>query len=225
MERLPNATPFLPAQLKWRIADSSLEGVDGFGIAPTTVTTDGGGYWVAEFKSMRGATDAHHRSLRGQASRLRGGKRIIVPFIEKSPSGGLGLAGFDDGTTYDDGTVETVGLISAELEEAVSLRADTALIRVTAGPNLRGSDIFSVMRTDGRGEEMHLCDDMVEVEPRLWAVTIGPQFRSAHPAGAALNFNDPGCTMRLVDPEGEFWPTADRGWIHRPSARFVEAVR
>lgn len=225
MERLPTATPFLPAMLKWRIADSALDGVDGFGIAPTVVTTDGGGYWVAEFKNMRGAADAQHRALRGMASRLRGGRRISVPFIEKSSTGAVAGIGFDDGTTYDDGTVDSIGLITAVLEEAVTLKSDTALIRVTAGPNLRGSDVFDILRSSVLGQEMHLCDSMVEIEPRLWSVTVGPQFRQAYDAGTELNFNDPHCAMRLVDPEGEFWPSSDRSWIQRPSARFVEAVR
>ena len=225
IERLPSVRPFTPAALKWRIADAATEGVDGFGIPATTVTTDGGGYWVAEFGDLRGATDAHHRALRALASRLRGGKRIDVPFLELSPTGGLEEVTFSDGTTYSDGAGEIVGLTTAVLEEAVAPNDFEALIRVTAGPNLRGSDVFSVTRSATLGDEMHLCESMTEVEDRLWSVTVGPQFRQAYAAGTALNFNDPHCAMRLQDPEGSLWGKFDRSWITRVSARFVEAVR
>lgn len=225
MERLPSASPFLPARLQWRIADAATEGVGAFGIPPVQVTTDGGGYWVAEFGEMRGATDAQHRALRALASRRRGGGRIDVPFLEMSPTGGVEEVSFSDGTTYSDGTGESVGLVSAVLEAAVEANDFEALIRVTAGPNLRGGDVFSVVRSPDLGSELHLCESMTEVADRLWSVTVGPQFRQAHAAGTPLNFNDPCCAMRLVDPEGALWGRFDRSWITRPSARFVEAVR
>lgn len=225
IERLPSASPFLPQSLRWRLADARTEGAGGFGIAPVSVTTDGGGYWVAEFGEMRAATDAQHRALRGLASRLRGGKRIDVPFVELAPTGGLEEVTFSDGTTYEDGTGEIVGLTQAVLEEAVAANDFTCLIRVTGGPDLRGVDVFSMIRSATLGEEMHQCDSLTEVEPGLWSATVGPQFRQAYDAGTALNFNDPACAMRLDDPEGQLWGRFDRSWIARPSARFVEAVR
>lgn len=225
IERLPSAAPFLPQMMRWRLADARTEAAGGFGIPPVSVTTDGGGYWVAEFGEMRAATDPQHRALRGLAARMRGGKRINVPFFELAPTGGLEEVSFSDGTTYDDGTGEIAGLTSAVLEEAVAANAFTCLIRVTAGPDLRGDDVFSAIRSAALGEELHLCESLTLVEPGLWEATVAPQFRQAHAAGTELNFNDPACAMKLDDPEGQLWGRFDRTWIARPSARFVEAVR
>lgn len=225
IERLRLTRPFMPSRLRWRLADAMVDGPAGFGLPPSGISTDGGGYWVADFGDMQSGTDAHHRSMRGLASRLRGGRRINVPYLEMAPTGGLEEVPFSDGETYSDGTGELAGLITAVLEEAVALRDDTALIRVVSGPNLRGSDVFSIFRSDVLGDEMHLCDSMIEVEPGLWSVTIGPQFRQAWPAGTEINFNNPHCGMRLQDAEGGLWPEATRGWNTRASAKFVEAFR
>jgi hypothetical protein len=224
IERLPLSRPFLPSMLHWRLADARVDGPASFGLPPDGVTTDGGGYWIAEFGEMRAATSAEHRAVRALASRMRGGARIDVPFIEQSPTGGLVEVPFSDDSEYSDGTGEIVGLITAELEEAVLLRADTALIRVTGG-TLQGADVFSLVRSATLGEEMHLCETMTEIEPGLWSVSIAPQFRQAYAAGTAVNFNNPHCAMRVNDPEGGLWPKMSRSWIARPSVRFVEAVR
>lgn len=223
IERLPDVRPFTPAKLRWRLVDSVVEGPEGFGLPPAEQSTDGGGWWEAEFGEMSAATDAHHRALRGFAARYRGGLPVNVPFLELAPTGEMEEVGFDDDTGFDDNTLFTGGLMAAHLEASVSLRDDAALIRVTTDHPLRGSDIFSMARGEGLGDEMHQCDDVVEVSPGLWSVTITPGFRQGHAAGAALNFNDPACAMRPRDREG-LWPTFVRGWIVRSSVRFVEAI-
>lgn len=225
IDRLPLARPFLPAKLRWRLVDARVEGPAAFGLPPSGVTTDGGGWWEAELAEMRAATGVDHRALRAVALRLRGGARIDVPFLEQVPTGGLSEVPFSDGSSFSDGSLFLSGAVSATLEEAVAADDDTALIRIETGHPLLGGDVFSLVRSATLGEEMHATSRVEEVSTGLWSVEIGPQFRQAHAAGTVLNFNDPHCAMRLVDPDGGLWPTVTRSWIGRPSARFVEAVR
>lgn len=225
LDRLPLNRPYLPNQLRWRLVDSTVDGPESFGLPEDTVSTDGGGWWVADFGELQASRDEHHRAIRGLAVRLRGGRRIEVPYLEIAPTGGTVETSFSDDTLFADGSGFDHGLITAVLEEAVSLRDDTALIRITSGPGLRGSDVFSLLRSEELGSEMHMCDWIEEVSPGLWSVRFGPQMRQDHPAGTPVNLNDPTCAMRLQDKEGGLWGTAGRAWMMKASARFVEAVR
>lgn len=224
IEAFPRARPFVPAKLRWRLVDSVVEGPSDFGLPAAEQTTDGGGWWEVEFGDMfAGGRDEHHRALRGLASRARGGLRLNVPFIERAPTGAMVDGFFDDDMGFDDDTAFTEGAMIAHLENAVGLRDDTARIRVTSDHRLRGEDVFSLLRSDALGDEMHLCETVYEVSPGLWEVTIGPMFRQAYPAGTPVNFNDPCCAMRIQDREGGLWPAFDRSWNVRTSVKMVEA--
>lgn len=225
IERLPFVRPFTPAGLRWRLVDSRIEGPDGFGVPAEAVTTDGGGWWTAEFSDMLAGRPEHHRALRAMAMRLRGGRRIDVPFVEQQATGGVSRVPFSDDATFSDGALWTSGAMSAVLEEAVSLRADTAKIRILTDHVLTGGDVFSLDRSGQLGSEMKATGGVTHLGGGVWEVELGPQFRQAHDAGAVLNFNAPLCAMRLNDPEGGLWPKATRGWNLRASARFEEAVR
>lgn len=224
IDRLPFVRPFTPAGLRWRLVDSVIEGAGGLGTPTPRISTDGGGWWVAEFSEMKVSSPAHHRAMRAMALRLRGGVRIDVPFVELGPTGGLTSVPFAGGVTFSDGSEFGSGLVSAILEEGVALNDDEALIRITTGQVLTGGDVFSIERPLGCGSGLYVTDRVEDLGDGVWSVSIGPQFRAAHPAGTALNFNDPHCVMRLEDPEGSMWPRLTRGWHGTASARLVEAL-
>lgn len=226
IDRLPLARPFLPGRLRWRLIDARLGGVsDSYGLPADVVTTDGGGWWVADFGMMRASSSAHHRALRALAVRLRGGRRIDVPFLEKEPMGGITSVGFSDGTTFSDDTEFQSGIVSAVLDEAVTLRSDVAVIRIDSGHELLGGDVYSLDRGGLLGSEMHVTSAIERLSGNRWAVEIGPQFRRGYLAGTEVNFNDPCCAMRLNDPEGTMWPEAAPAWNVDAAAHFEEAVR
>jgi hypothetical protein len=226
VDRLPWARPFRPSRLRWRLADAQTSGPDGFGLPPTTVTTDGGGWWTADFGDMPVQTPMEHRALRAFASAFRGGRIIDVPFVEQSPLGGIAGVGFSDGATFSDGAVFESGLMTAVLDAAiVGSREDELRIRVTSGPGLNPfGDMFSLYRGADKGSELHLIETAEQLEADLWRVEIGPMTRQAYPAGAEVNFNDPHCAMKIDDPEGRLWPEISRGWNARAGLRLVEAV-
>ena len=224
IDRLPFVRPFTPAGLRWRLVDSVIEGAGGLGTPTTRISTYGGGWWVAEFEQMKVASPEHHRAMRAMAMRLRGGVRIDVPFVELRPTGGLSPVPFGDGSTFGDGSLFLSGEVGAILEEAVALNDDTALIRILTGHPLIGGDMFSIARPLDFGSGLYGTDRVEPLGDGVWSVTIGPQFRAAHPAGTVLNFNDPHCVMRLEDPEGSMWPRLTRGWHGTASARLVEAM-
>lgn len=226
IDRLPLVRPFLPGRLRWRLADARLNGTaDSFGLPADVVTTDGGGWWVADFGLMRASSAAHHRALRAMALRLRGGRRVEVPFLEKASTGGLTSVGFSDGASFSDDTEFQSGAVTAVLDEPLALRADVAVIRITSGHQLLGGDVFSLLRSPTLGSELHATSAVEALSGNRWAVEIGPQFRQAYPAGTEVNFNDPCCAMRLNDPEGRLWPEAAPAWNVDAAARFEEAVR
>lgn len=224
IDRLPFIRPFNPTGLRWRLVDAVIEGAGGLGTPTPRISTDGGGWWVAEFGEMKVSSPAHHRAMRAMAIRLRGGVRIDVPFVELAPTGGLTSVPFAGGVTFSDGSEFGSGAVSAVLEEAVALNDDAALIRITTGQLLTGGDVFSIERPLGFGSGLYATDRVADLGDGVWSVTIGPQFRASHPAGTALNFNDPHCVMRLEDPEGAMWPRLTRGWHGTASARLVEAL-
>lgn len=224
IDRLPFQRPFTPVGLRWRLVDSVIEGPSSLGLPAARISTDGGGWWVAEFDEMKASTPAHHRALRAMTLRMRGGARLDVPFVEQSPTGGVSSVPFSDGSTFGDGSEFGSGAMEAELEEAVALNDDTALIRIVTGQALQGGDVFSIDNGGLLGSSMFATSRVEEVSAGLWSVEIGPQFRRAYAAGTVLNFNDPHCAMRLEDPEGGMWPRVTRGWHGMATARFVEAL-
>lgn len=225
VETWPQARPFLASKLRWRLPDARIEGPAGFGLPVDVVSTDGGGWWVAELGDLMGWEPAHHRAMRAMALRLRGGRRIDVPFIEDQPSGGLTSVGFSDGTLFSDETAFQAGQVVAVLDEALPLRADVAIVRIDSGHELLGGDVFSLFRSPTLGSELHMTSSVERLSGNRWAVEVGPQFRGSYEAGAEVNFNDPHCAMRLNDPEGGLWPTNDPSWVFQASARFEEALR
>lgn len=226
IETLPTARPFLPSGLRWRLATAEVEGPGGFGLPTDVGSTDGGGWWVAEYSDMQAGTPDHHRALRALAGRLRGGARIDVPFIEQRPTGGLHLpVPLSDGSTLSDGSAFTGGLMDAVLEDAVILRADELTLRIETGQSLLGGDMFSIWRGPDKGSELHCTSAVTALADNRWAVEIFPPLRQGHDADVALNFNTPACAMQLRDPEGAMWPRAQRNWNLKASALFVEALR
>lgn len=226
IDRLPLARPFLPGRLRWRLVDARLNGVsDSYGLPADVVTTDGGGWWTASLDQMRASSREQHHALRALAVRLRGGRRIDVPFIEKEPLGGLTSVGFSDSATFSDDTEFQSGVVAAVLDEAVTLRSDVAVIRIDSGHELIGGDVYSLDRGGQLGSEMHVTGSVERLSGNRWAVEMGPQFRRAYAAGTEVNFNDPRCAMRLNDPEGGLWPEATRAWNVDAAARFEEAIR
>lgn len=220
---LPTIRPFTPGALRWRLVDARVEGPDGFGLPPVAVTTDGGGWWTADFGELKVAAPEHHRMMRAMALRLRGGARVEVPFVEQYPPGGLDRTSFDDGADFSDGAQMTSGQIAAVLESPVAVRDDTCVIHMTSGHRLLGGDVFSLSR-GVLGSELHMTDSVEDLGDNRWRVVIGPQFRAAHAAGTELEFNTPHCAMRLDDPDGGMWPTIEPGWRARATMKLVEAI-
>lgn len=225
VDRLPLARPFRPGKLRWRLVDARIQGPDSYGLPPDSVTTDGGGWWVAELGEMPALTPDELMTLRATAVQLRGGRRIDVPFLEQRPTGGVSPIEFGDDALFDDGADWGSGLVTAVLDQTVGLRADEARIRVTSGAPLVGGDAFSLWRGPDLGSELHVMGAVQSLGDNVWAVEVAPQMRQAYPANVEVNFNDPHCAMRLVDPEGRMWPEIGRGWNPRAGARFEEAVR
>lgn len=221
----PLERPFLPSGLRWRLADARTSGPDSFGLPRDVVTTDGGGWWVAEMSDLTGWSPEHHRAMRAMALQLRGGRRIDVPFLEERPTGGLTSVPFADGAPFSDDAEFQSGQVTAVLDEPLNLRSDVAVIRITSGHSLLGGDVFSLIRSAALGSELHMTAAVESLVGGRWAVEIGPQFRQDYPAGTEVNFNDPRCAMRLNDPDGGLWPSFDPSWTTRASARFEEAVR
>lgn len=222
--RLPRSRPFTPRDFRWRLAGHIIQGPERMGLPPVMGTTEGGGWWTAELNSPPFNDPVHHRAVRALALKLRGGRVVDVPFTDPAPLGSTVVTGFSDGTSFTDGTGFSGGTASATLEMAASLRADEATVRVTSGHIIRPGHAFSLFRSVERGSELHMVDEVSDLGGGLFEITFGPNLRQGYPAGAALDFNEPRCAMRLVDPDGGLWPSVEIGGFAKVEMKFAEAL-
>lgn len=201
-------------------APSSISGI-------TQVVASDAGIW----KATLGEIDIRRReqilAFRAIGVRLEGRLNpIVVPLCgawqprPPGPADGSSLlaavphsdeAFFSDGSGY-------VGIVnSVSLADALAVRATTADIVIDAGGTIEPGQHFSI---GNRLYRIRSVDYTSETEA---TITFRPPLREAADAGAALEFDDPVCLMRLATDNEMDLELA----LHRygsPTVTFLEAV-
>lgn len=183
----------------------------------TLIGTDGGGRVFAEFSEFY--LDEPEVALAYRALSVIAEDGLVPLFVplcdaRHQPTVGHMTVPHSDGTPFadealyqqqDGGVVTTAG---------AALRATfLAIQNVSLARPLLGGEWFSINHPTLR----HRAYRVATVEGG--GITFRPPLREAVPAGTALNFADPLCTMRV---DGAMRSPSSMGYAEAPALRFVE---
>lgn len=184
-------------------SDASLSGLKRF------TRTDGGGWWACEMSGVKLWSPEDIKLARALIARADGGAAMFdVPACECAFApwpGGIvaALVPHTDGTTFDDGSEYLPSVIDIVLEDDAALRATTIKVRINAGADLLGGEAFSLVHPNMGKRIYQGCGvtPVTDGTDDLYWVDIRTPLREAATAGAALDFENPSCVMRLVNAE------------------------
>lgn len=213
------------SRIGWRLITPGQDAVTNLSGQPQRLFSTGGPCWGLGLDQIFGRGRNGRLALNALMAALQNGATpiLISPCdCRQAPlaSGqSLGSEPATDGSPFDDFTAGESNPITATIA-AAALRATTVSITVTAGRALREGDQFSVDHASWGRRMYRLIRDNAD-SPHTFK--IRPPLREAVTAGQSIDFNRPGCVMRL---DGEFQiEQTVRGRLNTASARFVELER
>ncbi len=205
----PTGDLFDPETEIWRLRGVALDGSVSLAGSSTLTRTDGGGLWTCQMTGIDLFTTAQLLAASALDMQLEGGASPIVV-----PCFGFPLRPVPAGVDWEPVT---------SLATAAALRATTLQLIHSVGAPLTGGEPFSITGpTHGkRFHKVHSAEPAVLVEGVLTqTVRIRPPTREAAAEGTALDFTDPGCVMRLGNPDAWLSPldasheqTAQPVWV------------
>jgi len=186
----------------------------------TLIGTDGGGRVAFEMSDFDLDEPEVARAWDAIDAYMDGGLRpMIVPLCDARHQPAFYYDGVphSDGTPFSDETLYETAGSDVMLVADAALRATVIQINIAA---LNGDPLgwFSIDHTTWR----HRCYKVAEIIAQTdttATISIRPPLREATPAGAALDFADPRCTMHL---EGDMRAPRNMGYAEGQALRFVE---
>lgn len=202
---------FAPAKIKdpWLSGRVIESGQTVSNIMPV-VKTDGGGLWRVGFSSISLRTRERVLAWRAWINNHDGGAAPIIvrfPELRQAPtiSGGseVDLVALDGSliTALDGSTISTGSTPGVVCHGGAALRATTIRITVSAGSVLLPGQRFSALHAVMNKRCYEIGQVLDDDGAGTYQVTIRPPLREALSDGETLDFRDPGCLMRAVDPE------------------------
>lgn len=200
---------FDPETEVWRLVGVAISGGISVGGSSTLTRTDGGGLWACEMTGIELFTAAQLLAASALDMQLEAGASSIVV-----PCFGFPLRPVPAGVDW----APTI-----TLADPAALRATTLAVQIDVGAPLEAGHPFSITG-ETHGKRLHKVHsvDAAEVVDGVYTQTIRirPPLREAAAAGAVLDFTDPGCVMRLANPNAWLTPldpaheqTARPAWI------------
>ncbi|MEH6676126.1 hypothetical protein [Phenylobacterium sp.] len=196
-------TTLTPYEERWSLDGVALTGGPSVSGLNRFARTDGGGFWTCQQKFFF-HSPAQIKAARAIEAQLDGGATsIIIPAFERPfapyPNGySSHLVPHSDGTPFSDDTLYEGGLIDVTLAEAAALRATSLPLTVTAAASLEGGERFSIVHPV-LGKRLYTVASVGEAVDGVQAITCRPPLREAATAGTELDFDKPGCVMRLAN--------------------------
>lgn len=196
----------------------------------------GGGYWRIKYSNIQ-LSNANSTQLKYWnllRHQLTGNVRqIVVPFLidvlqPQPPSGGRFVpTECSDGTTTTDGYGTTDMMPMTANFGALPVNAAIMAFLYPARIPLLGGETFDILHPVKGYRAYAITDFLSVLAPDAngmvaYQVAIRPPFREAVPAGAAMNFDRPRCTMRL-EPGTKMPFEIEKSWYSRPEISLVEA--
>lgn len=201
------------------IAVREISGGESLSGVTDTIVTDGGGQWFVEASDPYLDDPEVALAWRALSNLLAGGTPIIFPLTDARgqmmgevtlPVGGLPwwpASAFSGGST------------GVTVSTNAALRATALTLAVSYLPQpIRFGQIFSINHPT-MGHRAYSIIEVVSDNGSVAVVKFAPPLREATTAGAAVDFVDPKCVMRL---DGEMRAPRQSGFANGGTVRFVE---
>lgn len=186
---------FDPETEIWRLRGVAISGGVSVGGSSQLSRTDGGGLWSCEQTGIEIWTTEQLLAASALDMQLEGGASAIVVPCFSWP-----LRPVPAGVDWS---------VSVALTADAALRATTLTIVIATGAPLVGGEPFSITGPvhGKRLYRVHSADPAVTVDGvTTQTIRIRPPLREAVTAGTALDFEKPGCVMRLANPDAWLSP-------------------
>lgn len=215
-----------PQESAWHLRLTSVSGGTSVNGLNRLSMTDGGGRWTCSMSGVWLRRPEQIKLARALESLMDGGAGLaVVPACERAfaplPGGGVVAdvphgddASFGDGALYGASSI----VVTAD---AAPLRATTLTVTRALAAALIGGERFSIDHP-ARGKRLYTVSRVEAVSDGVDRITIRPPLREAITDDTVLDFDNPGCVMRLANPDEFFEPIR----LHRFSylnPTFVEA--
>lgn len=176
------------------------------GGASPLARTDGGGLWVCEMSGIWLYTIDQLKAARALEGRMDAGvTKIIVPDRD------FHLGPRPEGVAWPiEATVATA-----------ALRATEVVLDYTVGAPTIGGEHFSIDHSVA-GRRMYRIIEIMSATETQQTVKIRPPLRQSIASPTPVDFDRPGCTMRLSNPD-DFFGAIESGGSADLSPVFVEA--
>lgn len=203
MDYWPSAL-FPAPEIRWRLQNRVIMGGQPVLGPARTSGTIGAGLWVCEMSGIWLFRTEQIRLARALDMILDGGlTSIVVGTCETAFAPWARPADpvpHSDGSPFSDETfyagAAPVGMVVAD----APLRSTKLRIGLPAGVSLLGGEAFSI-RHPTKGERRYQVARVNGDE-----VTFRPELREAVAVGAEVHFHNPGCVMKLANPDEFFEP-------------------
>lgn len=192
----PTADLFDPETEAWKLRGVTIGGGVSVGGSAQLSRTDGGGLWTCEQTGIEIYTPEQLLAASALDMQMDGGSvPIVVPCFNWP------LRPVPAGVDWR---------VAIALIEDAALRATTLTVVLTVGSPLIGGEPFSITGPV-HGKRLYRVHSQVSPPVTTGGVTtqtvrIRPPTREAITAGTALDFERPGCVMRLTNPDGWLSP-------------------
>lgn len=219
MDYWPSA--FFPApEVRWRLQNRVIRGGQPV-LGPARMSgTIGAGLWVCEMSGIWLRKRDQLRVARTLDMILDGGlTSIVVGTCETAFAPWARPADpvpHSDGSPFSDETFYAGSAPVGSVVAGAPLRATKLRIGLPAGVSLLGGEAFSI-RHPTKGERRYQVARVDGDE-----VTFRPELREAVAAGTEVHFHNPGCVMKLANPD-EFFEPIRLGRFSTLNPVFVEA--
>ena len=184
-----------PLETKWGLKGVTNPGDTSVGGLNRVTRTDGGGFWVCTMSGIWMNTPAQIKYLRVMEGVMNGGASpIVVPALEVAFANWPGAIPANPFTP---------GVIVMDLDADAALRQPFIYIHVTAGAPLAGGERLSITHAT-LGKRLYTIVAAGAPSSGVQACSIQPPLREATIATTAIDAHNPGCVMRLMNPEDTF---------------------
>ena len=188
----------------WDIAGNTMTAGVASG-ATVDARSDGRGYWTASLNNIQFVDRIDALLWRAIRQLCNGGATpIVVPCRDDAfapfPTDDTDLIAttFDDGTGFDDGTEFSDTVIDI-ICDAAALGATSLNITIHNAAPLQGGEKFSINHPTTFGWRLYEIATVTLTDSTHATITFNPPLREAVAAGTQLEFDQPRCTMKLVN--------------------------
>lgn len=211
----------LPApEIKWQLVNRVTQG--GLPVVGPARTSGmiGAGLWTCELSGIWLRKPEQLKVARALDMILDGGLTPIVvgscesriaPWARPTTE-----VPHSDASPFSDGSFYAGSAPVATVTGAAPLRATSLQIALPLGASLTGGEAFSIKHPNKAERRYQIA------RVNGSAITFRPELREAVSVGAELHFHNPGCKMKLVNPD-EFLGPVRMGRFGEINAKFVEA--